>query len=165
VNNIPSRVIFWTKFNSWCKSYSNKATMLLILQSSSRSGWPLRNIQISNNNGSFTFYVDFYFPLSLPRLVPELTVYIWVTRRVSYKKQELLTLREHLSSSPVFLVGVVLLIFLVFCDVLLCVFTFWLPCCDVHYDFRTRTMFGLSLPPVVCRRGHVLFTLYVFVCA
>jgi len=41
-------------------------------------------------------------------------LYIWVTRRVYYKKQELLTLREHLSSPPVFLVGSVLLMFLVF---------------------------------------------------
>ena len=49
---------------------------------------------------------------------------ILVTRRVSYKKQELLTLREHLSSPPV-LVGSVLLIFLAFCVVLLYVFTFW----------------------------------------
>jgi hypothetical protein len=28
-------------------------------------------------------------------------IYIWVTRRVSYKMQELLTLREHLGSPPV----------------------------------------------------------------
>ena len=56
-----------------------------------------------------------------------------------------------------------LLIFLVFCVVLLWVFTFWVPCCDVHYDFRIKTMFGSSLPPVVCRRAHVLFTLFVFV--
>ena len=28
--------------------------------------------------------------------------YIWVTRRVSYKKPELLTLREHLRALPVF---------------------------------------------------------------
>ena len=34
-----------------------------ILLSSSRSGGPLRNINISNGNGSFTFYVDFVFPL------------------------------------------------------------------------------------------------------
>ena len=27
-----------------------------------------------------------------------------------------------------------------------------------------KTMFGSSLPPVVCRRAHVLFTLIVFVC-
>ena len=44
---------------------------------------------------------------------------IRVTRRVSYKRQELLTNCEHLNS-PLFLVGFVLLIFLVFCVVFLC---------------------------------------------
>jgi hypothetical protein len=34
----------------------------------------------------------------------------------------------------------------------LCVFTFWVPCCDIRYNFRIKKMFGLSLPPVVCRR-------------
>ena len=33
-------------------------------------------------------------------------IYIWVIRRVSYKKQELLTLREHTSSPPVFAVRI-----------------------------------------------------------
>jgi len=28
--------------------------------------------------------------------------------------------------------------FSVFCVVLLCVFTFWVPCCDVRYDFRMK---------------------------
>ena len=37
-------------------------------------------------------------------------------------------------------------------------------CCDVRYDFHIKTMFGSSLPPVVCRRAHVLSTLFVFVC-
>ena len=46
----------------------------------------------------------------------------------------------------------------------LCVFTFWDPCCDVRYDFRIETMFGSSLPLVVCRSPHVLFTLFLFVC-
>jgi hypothetical protein len=36
--------------------------------------------------------------------------------------------------------------------------------CDIRYDFHIKTMFSSSLPPVVCRRTHVLFTLYVFVC-
>ena len=36
------------------------------------------------------------------------------------------------------------------------------PCCDVRYDFYIKTMFGSSLPPIVCRRAHVLFTLFVF---
>ena len=40
----------------------------------------------------------------------------------------------------------------------------WVPCCDVRYDFRIKTMFGLSLSPVICGRAHVLFTLFVFVC-
>jgi hypothetical protein len=55
---------------------------------------------------------------------------------------------------------------LVFRVVLLGVFTleFLVPCCNVRYDFRMHTMFGYSLPPVVCRRAHVLFTLILFVC-
>jgi hypothetical protein len=35
----------------------------------------LKNIHISNDNGSFTFYVDVFFALSLPILLPDLTVY------------------------------------------------------------------------------------------
>jgi hypothetical protein len=31
-----------------------------------------------------------------------------------------------------------LFIFLVFCVVLSCVFTFWVRCCDVRYDFRIK---------------------------
>ena len=46
-------------------------------------------------------------------------------------------------------------VFLFFCVLLLCVLTFLMPCCDVRYDFRIITMFGSSLPPVVCRRVHV----------
>jgi hypothetical protein len=42
-----------------------------------------------------------------------------------------------------------------FCVVLWCVFTFWVPHCDVRYDFNINTMFGSSLPPVVCRRANV----------
>ena len=34
---------------------------------------------------------------------------------------------------------------------------------DFCYDFRMETMFGSSLPPVICRRAHVSFTLVVFV--
>ena len=38
---------------------------------------------------------------------------------------------------------------------------------EMNYDplrFPYNTIFGSSLPPVVCRRAHVLFTLFVFVC-
>ena len=36
--------------------------------------------------------------------------------------------------------GFLLLILLVCCVVLLCVFTFWVQCCDVSYDFRIKTV-------------------------
>jgi hypothetical protein len=52
--------------------------------------------------------------------------------------------------------GSVLLILLVFCIVILCVFTFWGPCCDVLYDFAYKRC---SIHPVVCWRAHVLVTL------
>ena len=40
----------------------------------------------------------------------------------------------------------------------------WVSFCNVRYDFRIKTNFGSSLPPDVCRRAHVLFTLIVCVC-
>ena len=134
---------------------------------SSQSDWPLRNIQISNDNGFyFTFYIDVLFPLSLPRLLPD---YIWgVTLWVSYMKQELLTIREHPSSPRVF--GEVRIAYLFsFGIVLLCVFTFWVPCCGFRHDFRNnnkkknnkKTRFCSFLPQVVCSGVHVLFTLFV----
>jgi hypothetical protein len=41
------------------------------------------------------------------------------------------------------------------------IFAFLVPCCDVRYNFRITTMFGSSLPPICCRRAHVVFTLFV----
>ena len=61
--------------------------------------------------------------------------------------------------------GSALLTFLVFDVILLCVFTLWAPCCDVRYDVRIKTMFGSSLPSVICRSAHILLTLFVFTCA
>ena len=54
-----------------------------ILPSSSQSDWPLRNIHISNDNGSLTFYVDVFLPLSLPRLLPDFAVYMSNTEGVT----------------------------------------------------------------------------------
>ena len=62
-------VIFWTEL-SWCrKNLTCNATTLLLcwshsykyFRSSSRSGWPLRNIYISNDNGSLPLYAEFPF--------------------------------------------------------------------------------------------------------
>ena len=35
---------------------------------------------------------------------------------------------------------------------------------SLRSDFHIETMLGSSLSPVVCRRGHVWYTLFVFVC-
>jgi hypothetical protein len=51
-----------------------------------------------------------------------------------------------------FLVGSVLLTFSIFCAVPLCVFTFLVSCCDVHYD-------------LLLKRCSVRFYLRYFVCA
>jgi hypothetical protein len=54
---------------------------------SSRSGCLLRNIHISNINGFF-FFLHRLFSLLYHWLLSNLTIYMWVTRRVFYKKQE-----------------------------------------------------------------------------
>ena len=56
-----------------------KSSLQQILRSSSQSGLPLLNLHISNDNtmeknGSFIFYVDVFFPLSLSILLPDLTI-------------------------------------------------------------------------------------------
>ena len=57
-----------------------------------------------------------------------------------------------------------MLIFLVhLCCTIMCL-TFCIPCYDICYGFHMDTMFGSSLPSVVCRRDHVLFTLFVLAC-
>ena len=54
-------------------------------------------------------------------------------------------------ASTIFFVVSVLLVFLLFvCVVQLCVFMFWVPNCDVRYDFRIKTIFGSSLLPFLC---------------
>ena len=58
------------------------------------------------------------------------------------------TVREHLSSSPVFFV-------LSYYVSLLSEFR-----CDICYEFRIKRMFGSSLPPVVCMRARVLLTMF-----
>ena len=83
---------------------------------------------------------------------------------MSYRKQELLTLPEHLSS-PWFCHGV--RVAHLKKEIVLSTYVSLhseFPSCDVRNDFNIKTMFGSSFPPVVCRRAHVKFTLFVFVC-
>jgi len=91
-----------------------------MLWKSTLTDWPLRNIHFSNNNGSFSLYVNLSFLCRRKDFVR--------TWRVSYKIQELLTLREHLCSKPHFPIPVfffgrsVLFIFLGFSGVFFVLF-------------------------------------------
>jgi len=68
------------------------------------------------------------------------------------------TTNVHPRFSVSFLVGSVLLIFLVCCVVFLYIVTFLIQLCH----FRIKTMVDSSLPPVLCTSAHVLFMLFVF---
>ena len=92
---LPTAVIVWTELSCWRKSYSSK----------SRSGWPLQNIHISNNNGSFYFLRRLLSFLFHCQDFYRTWLFILVTWRIPYKKQELPTLRQHLSSPPIFWLG------------------------------------------------------------
>jgi hypothetical protein len=107
---------------------------------------------------SFTFYVDVFCPLSLPRLLPHLSISM-------SNMADILLKEEDVSLLSVSLVGFVLLIFLVFLwVVLLCVFTFWVVLwCPLRFP-HNNDMFGSPLTPIVCWRAHVLYTLFVLMC-
>ena len=49
--------------------------------------------------------------------------------------------------------------FSLFCVVLLCIFMFWVPCCNLRYDIRIQTMFCSSLPLVVV--GFISYLRYL----
>ena len=93
-------------------------------------GWPLRNIHFSDSTVSFLFHVDFFFfPLS-SILLPDLT--LWVTRYVSYKKQELLTHCEHPRSTALFLWGLSCSFFFSSCLFSFYMSCFSVLCCDFY---------------------------------
>ena len=100
-------------------------------------------------NGTYSFVVN----LVIGYMWNNSTTKYWCTSLVFGTKYVQLPILQSI------LVGSVLLIFF---WVLLCVFTFWVPCfCDVRYHFRIKTMFGSSLLPVVCRRAHAWITFFV----
>jgi hypothetical protein len=87
------------------KGYSTNGYVVPVLKSSlqknkqwsSRTSWTLRNIHISNRNGSFMTRL---LP-NFTRLIPDLLT-IWLTRQMSYTRHELLTLLSEHQGSPLF---------------------------------------------------------------
>ena len=107
---------------------------------------------------------DIFYYLRLFRIVVSTNLlYIWVTWRVLYKKQELLILREHLSSPPVFGGVRVAHLFSFLCCPIMCLYVLtsvlWCP-----FWFPHKTMFGSCLPPVVCGMDRIFFTVCVLCC-
>ena len=86
---------------------------------------------------SFLYHCQYFYQTWL---------YIWVTRRVSYKKPS-----RAPEFTPRFFGGVRITHFFYFFVLSYYVSTCWVPWCDVRYHFRIKTMLGSSLPPpVVC---------------
>jgi hypothetical protein len=102
---------------------------------------------------SFTFYIEVFFTLSLARLLSDLTVY------VSNTGVCLIRGRNYLHSrASEFTPGVMVesdcssFYYFLRCPIM------WLYvlCCDIPYGFCMETMFGSSLPPVVCSLIYVI---------
>jgi len=93
---------------------------------------------------SFPFYLNVFFPLSLPRLWQVLTVDMSNTEEAK---------TAYPSRAPT-----VFHLFSFFFIVVSCTISSVLRC---TLRFPYKTMFGSSLSPVVCRRTQVLFTLFV----
>jgi hypothetical protein len=103
-----TRYIFNTSFDGYiCTNlWSHKIfqSSLQIFYGHHHNLVDLYEVSISQMTMDLLIFTYGFFPLSMPRVLPDLIVYtnVWVTRRVSYKKQELLTFREHMSSPPFF---------------------------------------------------------------
>jgi hypothetical protein len=169
---VSSTVIFWTQLNCRRKSYSNKATLLLCWSHRNKNSTVVITIWFTGTKYPYLKWQwIFYF---LRRcFLPSITAKTSTRLDCIYEQHGECCIRSRncfpLAPAPkftlVFLLGPCCSSSWFFCVVLLCVLTFWVPCCDVRYDFRINSIFGSSLSPVVCRRVHVLFTLFVFVCA
>lgn len=137
---VASTVIFWTEVSRSYKSYPKQvyAKSCHCYQNSTIVILNWLNIQFSNDNESFPWLrIYFFHSLSLSIILPR--VWIWVKRRVPYKKEEL-----HWHPSRAFgitdiSVGFVLLIFLILCVLLFVLFDFVL--CLVPNSACVLTLF------------------------
>ena len=75
----------------------------------------------------------------------------------------MVTIRGHPSSPSVFFCWICIAYLFSFCVVLLCVFLFFVPCCDVCYDFRIkRSSVRLFLQLFIGGLMSYLHGLYLF---
>jgi hypothetical protein len=112
----------------------------------------------------------FSFLYHFQRLIPELDVYMSNTAGVLSEIGTAYPPRA-LQFSPFFVCEICVAIFVFFCVGRLCVLTFWVPCCDVRYDFRIKKRFSVSIYVIcVCLRVvvsnlySVVFLLFCALC-
>jgi len=144
---VPSIVIFCTKLSCWHKSYSNKTMLLLgwslrytILRSSSRIGWPLRTIKSSSDDGTCALWLELC-PLSPTRRLPDLAMSnlagVVYEIGTAYPSQAV-------GFNPEFLMGSVLLMFLVFFCFLCPMFPVSLDCLFLNVLWFSLTFFVVA---------------------
>jgi hypothetical protein len=150
---VPSKVIFWTELSCWRKSYSSKATLLIDWSHCYKNSAIVITIWLTVTKFSYLkwqwifYFLRRCFLSSITgKTFTGLDCIMWVTRPCPIRSRNCL----RFASTTDLLVRSVLLIFFSFCCCpIMCLYV---PCCDVRYDFRIKTMFGSSFPPVICRR-------------
>ena len=145
------------------KSYSPKATLLLGWSNCCKSStvvitncWPLKNFQFSNGNGSFLFYVDFFF--SLPPAILLLDLTKWVDECLM-RNINCSSFTSSWIHFPIVLVGSMLLIYLVVCAMFFVLFVFvlcFVPNLYISLDF----LFLLTLRFSILIDPSVFYNVY-----
>jgi hypothetical protein len=123
-SSITSVWIFWTELSCWCNSCSSKATLLLSWSHRYKNYMVVITIWLTVVKHPFLkwhliFFLFIYIISFLYYRTLYIYIYIWLNRWVSYKKQGLLSFREHLGSPAVFNGGRCCSSFIVSC-IMLC---------------------------------------------
>jgi hypothetical protein len=107
----------------------------------------------------FLFYVDFFLSSKHRQDFYQTWLYLWVTRWVSYKKHELLTLCEHVDSPPIFGGGCVANRFSFLCCVVFLTF-----CLSASCVLCPMLPWSLDCPSVFCYVYLTWTVLFVWWC-
>jgi hypothetical protein len=139
------------------KSYTNRATLFLGCNHRYKEGLLFDLVdRLEISISQMTIHLLLFMQMLHCHDFYQNCPYMCVTCRVSYKKQELMTLSKY-EFTPV--LGEIRVTYLLsFFRELLYLITFLVLCCDVCYDFHIKTMLDSFLPLVVFRRVNVMFS-------
>ena len=160
---VASTMNFWTELSWWLKSYLNKSMLLLSWSHCYKNAMVVITIWLTARKYPYLKWEWIFYLLR--RCFPSsITAKICTAFDCIYEQHGGCLIRimyclpfASTRVHPSFFGGGL-------CCSSFYFLTFWVSFCDVHYDIRMKRCSVSSLPPVVCRRTHVLFTLFVFVC-